>query len=384
MAKVQYVYIKRKQSETGQTGTVTYDLPERGVISEVVVRAYSTPTASTDPALPLNDAITKIEIVDGATVIKSLTGNQAHALEMIHGNHARVSTELNKNSAEGYDDFVLILGKNVNGVDYAPDFSKFANPQIKISWDYSLTTGVRGATFDADASPAMKFTVFCKVIREGGKYTHGYVKSSEILTWTQAVSTTKQIEIPRGQKLLGIGLEGGWDSLDFTEDFEQIKLDFDNGAWIPLDLYEEEVIRFQELVFGDPFELTFRADVIDGVEIDSHMGYVGSVNIVAPTIVGGTASAYDMRWPTASTMGVEEVNATDSIGAAYTTYSQGTFYVKGYCPYGMWYCPMSALLDGEGDLIDTSKYGRIVVQTVSGSSASTSQTPSLIAEYLVT
>ena len=384
MAKVQYVYVKRKQSETGQTGTVTYDLPERGFIPEITVRIFSTPTASTDPALPINDAITKIEIVDGATVIKSLTGNQTHGLEMIHGRPARTSTEVNDNAVEGYDDFIIFLGGKVNGIEYVPDFSKFSNPQIKITWDYSLTTGVRGATFDADASPAIKITVFCKVVREGAKYSHGYLKSSELQTWTQATSTTRQIEIPLGEKLYGIALEGGYDSLDFTEDFEQIKIDFDNGAWIPLQLYEEEIIKMQEQIFVNPFELTFRADVADGMEIDSHMGYVGSINIVGVSAAAGALGAYRIAWPSASSMGVEEISVTDSNGAAYATYSQAVFHVIGYCPYGLWYLPMSTLLNGGGDLIDTSAYGRIIVEVVSGSSASTSQTPSVLAEYLIT
>ena len=379
MAKVQYVYIKRKDSQSGQTGTVTYDLPTKGYIPEIVVRAYSTPTASTDPALPLNDAITKIEIVDGGTVIKSLTGNQAHGLEMIHKSKTRVSTEVNDNAVEGYDDFVIVLGKVVNGVSYAPDFSRFANAQIKISWDYSITTGFSGATFDADSSPAMKFTVFAKVVREGGRYTHGYVKSNQIYTWTSANTATTQTEVPIGQKLLGLGIEAGYDDDDWTEDIETIELNFDNGAWIPLKLYEEEIMKFQEQVFGSAFEVSFTADIISGVEIDSHMGWVKNIDINAVGVVGGSFA----KWPI-STIGVEEVSFLDSYGAAIAAYQQAVFHVVGFCPYGLWYLPMSVINNGDNDLIDTNQYGRIVLETVSGSSVNTSSTPAVIAEYLVT
>ena len=54
MAKVQYNYLERKNAPTtAQTGTVTYDLPKAGFLPELLLRVFSTPTASTFPALPL-------------------------------------------------------------------------------------------------------------------------------------------------------------------------------------------------------------------------------------------------------------------------------------------------------------------------------------------
>lgn len=380
MAKVQYAYIKRKQAETGQTGNVTYDLPQKGFIPEIVVRVFSTPTASSRPALPINDAITKLEIVDGSTIIKSLSGNQTHGLEMIHRKPVRASTEKNDNAVEGYDDFILVLDGVVNGVHYCPDFARFANPQLKITWDYSLTTSDKGMGVDADTSPSMKFTVMAKVVREGGRYTHGYVKSNEIYTWTSATSTTTQTEIPRGDMLLGLMIDAGYSSKDWTEDIERVKLDFDNGAWIPFDFYEEEIAKVQEEWFQDPFELSFEADLKNNEILDTHMGYVTSIGMTPLEV--GSADALTFIYPSA-----EQGIGTVKISSGTTTLAQYSLFkinVAGFMPYQCWYVPMSKVLNGDGDLIDTKAYSRIILETVSGSSAHTSSKPSVIGEFLIT
>jgi len=379
MAKVRYHYVERKKSVSGQSGTETFDLPEGGFIPEIVVRVFATPTASSNPALPIVDAITKIEIVDGAKVIKSLNGNQIKALSMYHGTKIMHMTSTDDNAVEGYEDFRLILGKNINGRNYAPDFSRFNNPQIKISWDYSQTTTRHGMSCDADTSPALKLTVLCKVVEEGGQYSHGYIKSSTIKDWTQAASTTNVVEIPRGEPLLGILIEAGYDAKDWTEDVEKIKLDFNNGAWVPLELYEEEIVKFQEMVFGEGFEVTFFKDVMSTIEVDVHMGYPTAVNITSAEYNKGATYIFE-----SAHRGVETLYVYDSAGAIYSTYHQAQFNVKGYIPFQCYYIPMSAVLDGAADTVDTTAFHRIELELTSGSSASTSSKPEVVAEYLIT
>ena len=312
-------------------------------------------------------------------MIKSYTGNQCHGLEMIHRRHHRSSTEINDNAVAGFDDFLIVLGKNVNGVEYAPDFSRFANPQIKITWDYSITTAWSGATFDSDASPAMQFTVIAKVFRETGHVTHGYLKSTQIDTWTSANSTTTQVLIPRGEKLYGLGIEAGYDDDDWTEDIEQIKFDLDNGAFIPLDIFEDEIVKIQEEWFENPFSVTFTSDLKDGVEIDSHMGWVASINF--QTI--GALTQGTVGWPVGH-KGVEEVVFKDSGNVAVTVYEQVGVHVTGFMPYGLWYMPMWSIQGMGSDLLDTTQFSRINLETVSGNSVNTSSTPAVLAEFLVT
>lgn len=380
MGQVNYHYVVRKKSESGQDGTVTYDLPESGFIPEINLRVFSTGTSSTDPVIPASVQITKVELLDGGTVLQSLTGNQLHAVSMFRGNKERASTERNEGGVEGYDDFRILLGANVNGIDYAPDFSRFTNPQIQITWDNTTTTGPFGETYDADTSPAMKFTVLCKIVRGQTKYTHGYVLSKQIKTFTSAASATVQTDVPRGEALLGLMVEAGYIDLDWTEDVEQIKLDFDNGAWVPFDFKEEEIVPAQREWFGGPFTVSWQADLIDAVETDLHIGYVTDVKALP---VQASAREVHARW-NHNFLGVSDFFIEDSDGASFTTYLRWAVTSKGYMPYQCWYCPMSALLNGEGDLVDTTQFGQIILEIVQGASVNTSSTPAVIAEYLVT
>jgi len=346
----------------------------------LVVTAYSTPTASTNPALPLSDAITKIEIVDGGSVIKSLTGNQIKGLSMIHGHNPLGSTEKNDNAVEGYDQFIIPLGGLFNGVQYAPDMSVFSNPQIKITWDYSITTTEFGMTCDADAAPAMKFSIMGKILREAQNVVHGYVKSTILKEYTQATSTETSIEIPKGLPLLGIAVEAGYDAKAFTDDVNEIKLDIDNGAWIPFDFFEEEVNSIQQIWYKKPFMYSWYADLEDADELDVHMGYPLHV-LATPGIDSSKGLAFRFD---ENRRGVETVDLMDlATPTATDVYQQIALTSIGWEPFHLWYCPMSQLQGGDDDTLDTTQYSRLDLKITSSSNASTSSTPDVVAEYLV-
>jgi len=380
MVKSLWNYIERQTSESGASGTATYDLPEGGFIPEIIVTAYSTPTGSTNPCLPLSDAITKIEIADGGNVLISLTGNQIKARSMIHKYTRLGSTELNDNAVEGYDQFFIPLGGRFGEVDYAPNMGVFQNPQIKISWDYSTTTTVFGMTCDADTAPAMKFSVLCNQMSDPGKYTHGYLKSTSLKQFTQATSTETRTKLPTKDLLIGVGLEAGYDAKDFGEDVEEAELNFNNGEWKPFHLYEEEIHSIQQAWFNKPFSYSWYTDFIDAKELDVHMGYPLQV-ICTPGIedVVGLAFAFD-----ANRRGVETPNIMDlATPTACTVYQQFGFTSLGYEPFHLWYCPMRKILGDQEDTIDASVFSRIEFLTKSGSAASTSMKPTVVADYLI-
>lgn len=377
MGKTQYTYVERKHSESGASGSAIYDLPEKGYMPEVLLKAYSTPTGATNLDIPLSDALTKIEIVDGGKVIQSLTGNQVKACSMVRKFQNLASLETNDNAVEQHDDFYILLGKVLDGTKYAPDMSMFSNPQLRVTWDYSDTTNQFGMGQDADSAPAMKFSIIAKMIREGGNFVHGYVKSSSVKEFTQATSTTTVTELPRNNPLIGLGIEAGYDALDFEEDVEQIKLDFDNGDWVPLDFYEEEVYSSQNWWHGGPFQYSWSADLIDNKELDTHMGILNQLNIMSQADAG---RGFEYQ---ASHVGVETIGKWDlATPTVDTTFEQAYITSIGQCPFHLWYCPISAIAGGKEDTLDSSAFSRIQLTTVSGASASASSTPTIIAEYL--
>jgi hypothetical protein len=378
MPGTRWDYVQRLKAESGQTGTATYDLPNKDFCPRIMLTAYSTPTASTTPATPLSDAITKIELVDGGLVIKSLTANQVKGLSMLHGRPHMGSPEVNDNAVEGRDHFIIDLGGHYNGINYAPDMAQFNNPQIRITWDYSITTTEFGMTGAADNAPAMKFSILAELAKAEAGYQHGYVKSSILKEFTQATSTTNYIEIPDDGQLIGVGVEAGYDALDFTEDVEEIKLDFDNGDWIPFHFKESEIMFQQQVWFNSPFYYSWMADIEDSDELDSHMGYLLDMHFgVAKVSTLATVAGIDPARKGVETLHIYDL-ATPTVCSEYGGYYMTSI---GWAPFHVWYCPSRALV-GNKDTIDSSAYGSIELELTSGSSASTSSTPDIIAEYL--
>lgn len=380
MPQIRWDYLQRKKAESGQTGTVQYDLPKSGFMKELILTMFSTPTGSNAPPNPISDAVTKIEIVDGGHEIKALTGNQIKALSMIHGHNPLGSTEKNDNSVEGYDHFIIPMGGTYDGQEYAPDMSVFGNPQIRITWDYSITTTKFGMTTEADTAPALKISLLAQMQQEAGRLRHGYVRSRIVKEFTQATSTVNIINLDTDENMIGFGVAAGYDALDWTEDVEQIKLDVNNGAWVPFHLYEEEIMHFQQQIFKKPFQYSWMTDLEDSDEFDTHMGYL--LHLILQSIDGQAMPncyGYDVTHK-----GVETVSKYDlATPSACSLLSQTYCTAIGWAPFHMWYVPMRALL-GDSDILTGDPNRDMDLELTSGSSASTSSTPDIVAEYLRT
>lgn len=384
MTKTRWDYVQREHSETAATGTIAFDLPEKGFMPNLLMNIGITPTGNSAQVGAVTDHVTKVEILDGGLVIKSLTANQLKGLAMIHGHRQMGSTEINDASVAGYDNFIIPMGGFFNGKKYAPDMGQFSNPQMRITWDCSITTTEFGVTVTADTSPAMLISVLAEIASEGAQYSHGYLKSSIVKEFTQATSTNTYIEIPKGDNLVGIGIEAGYDALDFTEDVEEIKLDFNNGEWIPFHLREKEIMPFQQHIFKAPFQYSWMMDLESSEEIDTHMGFLLHLSAMGTP----SATAHDMMNIfnyEKGNKGVETIRMFDATTPLACDVFKGIYLQStGWAPFHIWYVPCSFLNGGENDLIDTSEFGRIEVEMKSGSSASTSSTPDLIVEFLKT
>jgi hypothetical protein len=378
MTKTRLEYVQRKTAESGQSGTVTYDLPESGVIPEIQLVAYSTPTASTDPALPLSEALTKIEIVDGGETIVSATANDLKGLAMLNKYHSLSSPEINDNAVEGRDVIPILLGGTVNGKEFAPDFARFDNPQLKISWDYSLTTGLRGADYDADTTPVMKFTVLAHIATGGNKYAPGFMRTQETYQFTQAASASEEIRIPRGESLYQIGVRAGYDAKDLTDDLNVVELNLNHGEDVPLRLYADEVVSSQALWYGKPFEYSFAMDLVDAVEIDTHMGWLDDFSAFSMSSAGRSIE-YDSMHKGVEAVGFMDVASPTAISA----YEQVGIKTTGYAPFGVWGLPMNTVGEMENDLLDTTQFRDIKLKLTSGASASTSCKPAILTQYAV-
>ena len=380
----EHVYTVRKDaSNTAQTGSLGYNLPDSGTIPEIVLTVYTTQTASTDPCITASQHVREIRVIAGNQVIKKFKGEHAIAESMYLTSLNRASPQTNDNAVEGYETFKLILGKESLG--FAPDFaqlkSKYGQPRLEVDFDASLTTADTGWTMDADTTPATKISVLCKIARAGThSLKHGFIETRTIKTWTQVASTETVTELPHASSglLMGLYLHGGYDTKKWTEDFDQIKLSIDNDRVVPLNLQDaESVVGVNDLWHGAS-SVSFIADLTSAIEYDFHMGL--------PTAVLGqlgegalSIEPFTFRLPFKH-IGVEAPIIQNSLTAADSTYRQFQFVSHGLIPYNVMYIPMSQVVAGSKFL----KIGgrKVELKTTSSSSASTSSTPDVLAQWL--
>ncbi len=381
MSKIRYAVVANDKTETSTqtTGTVTIDLPEQGILTELYPQITYTKESSNDRPLADWDALTKLELlVDGSTVVKSLSGQEARAL-IYYNKGPFATTGLfwgTGGSTDSYSGFPLYLnrwaGDNMTGLD----LNVYSNPQLKLTYDVTQTS-IDGCTYDAATTPAFKYNVMAKILDGAPSgFINKYCQSREIDNWTWAASTEHGTEIPRGFELYRLMYRSGYLNVSWTNMFDKLKLDFDNGVWKPLDLDHEHVAMLQKAWFPWPVTAGWwdKAASADTANLMVHqlagMGHASAAGT-------GEFIYYDMH-----ETGLHDIAKYDNAGSAITSQTNNHILVQGWGPMQTICIPMKELMDGGQESIITTDYGRIDLKITSGSSASSSGKGYVVAEYL--
>jgi len=381
MSKFRYAVLENDKAIAAATdsGTETIDLPERGILTELDTMARTTISYTNDIPTPIFVTIKKLEVlVDGSTVVKSLNGREAKAL--IYYNDGPFSLAGWYHSSEShnvyYHHFPLYFGRKAGDTKYGLDLSAYANPQLKIEWDASQTSD-HGVTYDANANPAFTYNIQAKIL-DGtpANFQNKYVQSREINSFTVAASTETGVEIPRGYPLKGLMVEGAYYNVDWFALTEHMKLDFDNGKWLPIDMDYENLKAAMLSWWPKVAAIEQRVYAANADTMDMQVMEMNSIT-TAPTSLDYSAISTGN-----TTYGMTDIIVNTEAGAAQTTGSTTWQRVAGWGPMGTFYIPMSQLLDGEQEAIETTDYGRIDLKHKTGSGSGTSATIKVVAEYL--
>jgi len=381
MAKVRYAVLANDTTETSTStaNTITVDLPEDGILSILNVQCTYTKTQTDDRCLPDWEAVTKLEVlVDGSTVVKSLTGKQARELVFYNGGpftgtawHWGLG-----GSTDSYTGFPLYFGKSASDRTCGLNLGAYSNPQLKITYDTSQTS-CDGNTYDAATTPTFKYNIMAKVFdAPPAGYTNRYVQSRQIDSYTVAASTEHNTEIPRGYDLKGIMLENRYKEIAWNALTDHVKLDFDNGKWVPLDFDHENVLAFVKDCYPQPVIVGHWARAASQDDTDLCVGQVHGFGNAA---TGATVAqmSYDMH-----ETGLHDVVRYDYAGAAVSTQDAAWELIVGSLPMGAFYLPMDQLLDGAADSIRTTDFGRIDLKVTTSSGSGSSAKNRVVTEYL--
>ena len=381
MAKFRYAILEQDKAETSSAdgGTITVDLPETGILSELTFQARSLGAYSDDNVVPMHVVLEKVELlVDGSSVVKSLTGTQVKALDWYNGGPFSLSddSQFAQNHGVYYHDFPLYLGRFAGDTKYGLDMAAYANPQLKVTWNTS-TTSWDGMTLDAHTDPTFTHSTIAKMM-DGSPagFQNKYMQSREIDTWDNANSVEHNSEIPRGFDLWGIMHRAGYLNINPEELINKVKLDFDNGVWKPIDMNYAQFWSIYKSWFPKPCVVTRTVAMAEADHFDTRLLNVQHVDItdLGATSVHGTLTS--ARRPIGAIKVVTASNTTNTNASTYWTQCTG------FGPHQTLYIPMKQLVDGAMEAIDTKAYSRIDFKTTTGSAAGTAGQQHLVAEYL--
>jgi len=351
MPKFRYAVLENDKAltTTSTSGTETIDLPERGILNSLSLLYRHTMTYSDNTMLPPVYAIKKVEVlVDGSTVVKSLSGPQIRALQWYNGGPYGQTNDYSQAQTHNryYHRFTLYFGRNATDTKYGLDLSAFSNPQMKIEYDVATTTH-DGVTWDVGTTPAIVLNVAAKLL-DGAPagWQNKYVQSREINTWTMAASTETNTEIPRGFPLRGLMLRCGYKNKGYYDHWEKVKLDFDNGKWVPIDMDYENLVQLQLEAWPKPVHTSFYTYGADGDDLNSGVYYVTGSGWGSSRADLGAVKIPIIYWPISVTELRNNTGGTITTGGAYTYMSMG------WGPMQTFYLPMKMLLDGTEESIE--------------------------------
>ena len=381
MANIRYVVVEKDtaKASTLDSGTETIDLPERDILNELMVQIRSLQAYSSNMVLPNHIMIKKIELlVNGSQVVKSLTGSQIRALQWYNGGAFGLDdpNQSAHNENFRYTNFPLYLGRKAGDLKAGLDCGAYENPQLKITWD-ATQTAYDGLTVDAHGDPTFTFSAIAKMIdgRPAG-FINKYMQSSEIDTWTTSAGATHTTDVPRGQDLWSLMWRGAYYNIKPYDTLESMKLDFDNGKWVPIDMDYAQLWQIFKSWFPTPCESMRYAACAHGDTFDTRM--LWPIHFDANEL-GTTTEGVRI---TTGLRNMTTISVTDHDGAAHATTIGAWLRTVGFGPHQTIFIPMKELVDGLSQTVPTRNYSRIALDMTASSSSGSSGSQHVVAEYL--
>ena len=175
-----------QETQSSDASTKTLDLDIRDPVTALYIEAEAQNGTTSNEDNWISDVITKIEVVDGSEVLASLTGHELEA--MCFYKQGKVPVLYPSEWASGWQRHgaYLLFGRYLYDRMYAIDFTRFANPQIKITWNLAAVRAVAADT--AFATGTFKLSVIAKIMEEFS-VPPSYLMDKKLLSFTSSSSS---------------------------------------------------------------------------------------------------------------------------------------------------------------------------------------------------
>jgi len=241
-----YKTFQSQKSFDGDSGTEVFDLPKRGIISNIMLESYAL-SGTQKVSIMSQDIFSKIEIIgNGSTVIQSLTGTQVQASQA--HDDGRLSQDKEMVPSGGcYGYFDIRFGRFVGDPKYALDCGRWDAVELKVTYDLAAG-GTKGTTGYTTATGKLK--AYGLYSPEGdGVSPVGYLKKELKKTHTTTAGGTEDLALPTDFPYRRILLCHKTNYYPMNDPFQYVTLDINNGARKPLDnLSGADLMQFERML----------------------------------------------------------------------------------------------------------------------------------------
>lgn len=343
------------------SGTEVVDIRLTDPITELLVRVYALNYSSGNVQSPIARCISKIELVDGSDVLFSLSGQQAIALYYFEAGRMP-SRNVNEHWNNAQVDHIPIrFGRFMGDPVLAFDPTKFANPQLKITWDLETVNTVDSDGFQSGSG---RLTVVAKIMEEAGAAPTGFLMNKEHYSFTTADSGDETIDLPTDYPYRKLLVRSYIAGNEMAAVITQLKLSVDQDKFVPFDLRSTDLARMMEDWFGVVRgEIHFLGDHLDTREVwmDMEVGAWGLLH----SDLSGYVSIGD-SWAGRVTLGIRDHDGS-TMTAAY-----GYIYTTARCPESCFCYPFGGqdLIEEAFQAPDFGSVRLVLTQDVASAAAS--------------
>lgn len=244
-------YFKSERSFASNAQTEVFDLPSKGIISNLMIELYAL-SGSTNADIFVSDILTKVEVIgNGSTVIKSYDGHQIQAIMCYDDGRFPPDKEYSPSGGcWGY--FDIRFGRYPGDEKYALDCEKWDSLELKITYTI-LAGGTLGGTGFTTATG--KLTIWGRYAPVGAGFSPvGYIKSEEKKTYTTAANTDYELDLPTDYPYRRLMLFQETLGSDVQHGFRYVTIDVNEGTRKPLDRMQGGDLRqWQAMLNGGDF-----------------------------------------------------------------------------------------------------------------------------------
>jgi len=356
MAKYRHATLLPSESAT-TAGTKTIDIDVTDPISmlEIIMKATSAGTAQT--AHPAAN-VSKIEIVDGSTVMASLSGKELQARAFYNTKCMPDNYIADVTGVMAYASFPYFFGRKLWDPSLAFDPAKFKNPQLKITHNYRVAD---------TAASAATLEVYAHMFDEKKISPIGFLRATEHYTYTCAAEgSVETIDLPRDLPIRQMIIHGTGTNYFPWQVANKVKIEENGGAKVPYDFSTSAWLKWLKQAYGR-------------VEEPAILSLSDTPRHVYPAATF-TIHTHPITETVTNIVSIESSAPTNPFTLDVTAADEASAVISGYCPHYAFTIPFGDQQDMD-DWYDVSPLGSLKMKVTAGS-ATTNGTVQVVLEQL--